>query len=154
MTIGLEVKLLEFAMTLTLYPYLDAGTWVFDDQRTGLQGEAFVLGATDMITAIVQAKAIPDAERGFALTFSGQPFVGHDVRLVWQRPDPSGSGNWYAGEVAGKHMDCWLCPALHLYFQTPPKEIFVQADSLPAGVNPRWTPPDGVVGRRFVEAPR
>ena len=55
-------------MTLTLYPYLDSGTWVFDDERTGLQGEAFVLGATDMITAIVQAKAIPGAERGFALT--------------------------------------------------------------------------------------
>jgi len=49
----------------------------------------------------VLGKAIPDAERGFALTFSGQPFEGHDVGLVWQRPDPSGSGNWYAGEVAG-----------------------------------------------------
>ena len=69
-------------MTLTLYPYLDSGTWVFDDERTGLQGEAFVLGATDMISAVVQAKAIPDAEQGFALTFSGQPFVGHVVRLV------------------------------------------------------------------------
>ena len=141
-------------MNLTLYPYLDAGTWVFDDERTGLQGEAFVLGATDMISAVVQAKAIPNADRGFALTFSGQPFEGHDARLAWQRPDPSGSGNWYAGEVAGRPMECWLCPALLLYFQTPPQEIFVRAEPLPVGVNPRWTPPDGVVGRRFVEAPR
>jgi len=141
-------------MSLTLYPYLDGGTWVFDDERTGLQGEAFVLGATDMISAVVQAKAIAGAERGFALTFSAQPFEGHDVRLVWQRPDPSGSGNWYAGEAAGKQMECWLCPALLLYFQTPPREIFVRAEPLPDGVNPRWTPPDGVVGRRFVAAPR
>ncbi len=141
-------------MTLTLYPYLDAGTWVFDDQRTGLQGEAFVLGATDMISAIVEAKAISDAERGFALTFSGQPFEGYDVRLVWQRADPSGSGNWYAGDVAGRQMDCWLCPALLLYFQTPPREIFVRAEPLPVGVNPRWTPAEGVTGRRFVEAPK
>lgn len=141
-------------MILTLYPYLDSGTWVFDDDRTGLQGEAFVLGATDMISAVVQAKAIPDAERGFALTFSGAPFEGHDVRLIWQRPDPSGSGNWYSGDVAGRPMECWLCPALLLYFHEPPREIFVRAEPLPAGVNPRWTPPEGVVGRRFVEAPK
>lgn len=141
------------AEPLTLFPYLDSGTWVFDDERTGLQGEAFVLGATDMISVIVEAKAIPDAARGFSLTFSGQAFDGYDVRLVWQRPDPSGSGNWYAGEVAGRPMECWLCPALLLYFQTPPREIYVRADPLPAGVNPRWTPPTGVTGRRFVEAP-
>ena len=140
--------------TLTLYPYLESGTWVFDDERTGLTEEAFVLGASEMITAIVEAKAIPDAERGFALTFSGQPFEGYDVRLVWQRPDPSGSGNWYSGEIAGRPLECWLCPALLLYFTTPPREIFVRADPLPAGVNPRWTPPEGIVGRRFVAAPR
>jgi hypothetical protein len=139
---------------LTLFPYLDSGTWVFDDERTGLQGEAFVLGATDMISVIVEAKAIPDAARGFSLTFSGQSFEGHDVRLVWQRHDPSGSGNWYSGDVAGRPMECWLCPALLLYFQTPPREIFVRAEPLPVGVNPWWTPPAGVVGRRFVEAPR
>ena len=28
--------------TLTLYPYLESGTWVFDDERTGLKEEAFV----------------------------------------------------------------------------------------------------------------
>ena len=136
---------------LTLCPYLiDRSCWVFDDERTGLSEEAFVLGATDMITALVEAKAIPDAQQGFALTFSGQAFDGYDVRLVWQRPDPSGQGNWYAGEVVGRPMECWLCPALLLYFVDPPREIFVRADPLPTGVNPRWTPPEGVVGRRFV----
>jgi len=43
-------------------------------------------------TALVEAKAIPDARQGFSLTFSGQPFDGHDVRPVWQRPDPKGQG--------------------------------------------------------------
>jgi len=39
---------------LTLYPYLlDRSCWVFDDERTGLQEEAFVLGATDVISAVV-----------------------------------------------------------------------------------------------------
>jgi hypothetical protein len=139
--------------TLTLYPYLESGTWVFDDERTGLKEEAFVLGATEMITAIVEAKAIPHASRGFALTFSGSPFEGHDVRLAWQRRDPSGSGNWYAGEVAGSRHECWLCPALLLYFLTPPQEIFVRAEPLPAGVNPIWTLPAGTLGRRFVGVP-
>ena len=142
------------ANTLTLYPYLDAGTWVFDDERTGLQGEAFVLGATEMISSVVRAKAIPNAEQGFALTFGATAFDGYDARIAWQRADPGGGGNWYAGDVAGQPMECWLCPALLLYFQGPPQEIFVRAEPLPAGVNPRWTPPPGVTGRRFVGAPR
>ena len=140
--------------TLTLYPYLESGTWVFDDERTGLKEEAFVLGATDMITALVEAKAIPNASRGFCLTFSGRPFAGHDVRLAWRRPDPSGSGNWYAGDVAGRTMECWLCPALLLYFPTAPRDIFVRAEPLPPGVNPIWSPPTGAVTRQFVAAPR
>ena len=138
----------------TLYPYLESGTWVVDDERTRLKEEAFVLGATEMITAIVEAKAIPNAERGFALTFSGSPFEGHDVRLAWQRRDPSGSGNRYAGKVGGSRQDCWLCPALLLYFPTPPQEIFVRAEPLPAGVNPIWTLPAGTLGRRFVGVSR
>lgn len=135
--------------TLTLYPYLESGTWVFDDERTGLKEEAFVLGATDMITTLVEAKQIPHATRGFALTFSDQPFAGHDVRIDWQRSDPA-SGNWYAGDVADRRMECWLCPALLLYFASPPRRIFVRAEPLPAGVNPIWSVPDGVIGRRFV----
>jgi hypothetical protein len=34
---------------LTLYPDLLRGTWVFDDERTHLEEEAFVLGMTEMI---------------------------------------------------------------------------------------------------------
>ncbi|MFM7207580.1 MAG: DUF6717 family protein [Planctomycetaceae bacterium] len=138
---------------LTLFPYLHTGCWVFDDERTGLKEEAFVLGMSEMITRVVVDKAVPEAERGFALTFSDQPFAGHDVELRWLRPDPLG-GNWYAGDVAGERMEGWLCPALLLYFLDPPPRIFVRCDPLPAGVDPIWTPPPGVAGRRFVEAPR
>ena len=137
--------------TLTLYPYLKDACWVFDDERTGLKEEAFVLGATDMITRVVTGKSIPDAERGFALTFAAEPFDGHDVALRWLRPDPAG-GNWYEGDVAGQRMEAWLCPALLLYFATPPRRIFVRCDPLPAGIDPIWTPPPGVAGRRFVDA--
>jgi len=138
---------------LTLYPYLHATCWVFDDPRTGLKEEAFVLGMSEMITRVVIGKRIPQAGRGFALTFSDAAFEGHDVELRWLRPDPV-DGNWYAGEVAGAVMEGWLCPALLLYFQDPPPRIYVRCDPLPAGVNPIWTPPPGVPGRRFVEPPR
>src|SRR5580700_1641566 len=96
--------------TLTIYPYLFEGScWVFDDQRTGLKEEAFVLGTTEMISRVVEAKAIPNAEKGFALTFSAEPF-DHDVELTWMRPSEAVQagvttipieGNWYRGVVCG-----------------------------------------------------
>ena len=67
---------------LTLYPYLLDGTcWVFDDERTGLKEEAFVLGMTEMISRAVDGKGVHDAAKGFALSFSDEPFDGHDVEL-------------------------------------------------------------------------
>lgn len=150
---------------LTLYPYLFESTvWVFDDERTGLKEEAFVLGMTEMISRLVEHKRIPNVSRGFAMHFSDQPFDGYDAVLNWIRSDDSQqvsdkdgnvsplSGNWYRGEVVGEVMEGWLCPALGLYFQSAPKKIFVRADPLPAGVNPIWTPPPGETVRRFVSA--
>jgi hypothetical protein len=93
--------------TLTLYPYLKDTCWVFDDARTGLKEEAFVLGATEMITRVVNDKSIPNAEQGFALTFAAVPFAGHDVELRWLRADPV-DGNWYGGDVVDQHMEAWL----------------------------------------------
>jgi len=140
---------------LTLYPYLYSGTdcWVFDDERTGLKAEAFVLGTSEMITRVVEHKRIQKAAQGFLLTFSDQPFDGHDVERHWVRSEVAG-GNWYEGEVLGEPMENWLCPALLLYFVDPPKRLYVRCDPLPAGVNPIWEPPQGEEGRRFVEAPR
>ena len=138
---------------LTLYPYLlDGLCWVFDDERTGLKEEAFVLGMTEMISRVVEAKAIPNAARGFEMSFSDRPFAGHDVELEWLRPDPAG-GNWYAGTVVGEPMEGWLCPALLLYFRDPPTRIFVRCARLPSGIDPIWMPPAGTVARQFVESP-
>jgi hypothetical protein len=142
------------AHTLTLYPYLLDDTRVFDDARTHLHEEAFVLGATEAISKLIALKQIPNAERGFALTFAGEAFNGHDAELKWLRPDPSGSGNWYGTTLDGEYHELWLCPALFCYFETAPKHIFVKADRLPEGINPHWTPAPGDNARRFVEAPR
>ena len=152
--------------TMTIYPYLLAGDcWVFDDERTGLKEEAFVLGMSEMISRFVQAKSIPGAAKGFALTFAAEPF-DHDVELAWLSPDEvaeefncslsqlPGEGNWYRGMVADREMIGWLCPALFCYFDEAPKKIFVKAASLPAGVDPIWhVRADDPRAKRFVSAP-
>jgi len=137
---------------LSLYTYVYPGTacWVFDDPRTGLKEEALVEGTSEMITRVVEWKKIHDAAKGLLLTFSDQPFEGHDVERRWARED-GGGGNWYEGEVLGKHMENWLCPALLLYFEQPPQRLYVRCDPLPAGVDPIWNPRPGEEGQRFVE---
>jgi hypothetical protein len=151
---------------LTIYPYLLGNTWVFDDPRTGLKEEAFVLGMTEMISRLVEAKGIPKAAKGFTLHFGSEPFEGADAELTWLRSDDSqvlpgrdGSasqmfGNWYKGNVAGAEMEGWLCPALGLYFKAAPTRIFVKAGPLPEGIDPIWhIDRDAPVAVRFVSAP-
>ena len=59
---------------LTIYPYLLGQTWVFDDPRTGLKEEAFVLGMTEIISRLVETKAISHAGMGAcAAAYSHSP---------------------------------------------------------------------------------
>ena len=150
---------------MTIYPYLLGSTWVFDDERTGLKEEAFVFGMTEMISRFVDAKSIPNAAKGFALTFGMVPF-DHDAELTWLSPaeaanklkcPPShlpGNGNWYRGLIAGEEMVGWLCPALFCYFDQAPAKIYGKAEPLPAGLDPIWhVRADDPRAKRFVSAP-
>ena len=140
-------------MKSIIFPYLLGETWVFDDERTGLKSEAFVMGMSEMIFRMIEAKGIQNADQGFRMTFSDEPFDGHDAELHWLRADDPGepmSGNWYSGEIAGEVMEGWLCPALLLYFDVPPARLFVKADPLPDGVDPIWHDPENP--RRFMSA--
>ena len=114
---------------VTIYPYRHDGLWVFDDDSTGLRQEPFVSGADTMIDAVIQAKGIPDAARGFALTFSDAPFPDYDAELRWLRSDPT-EGNWYEATIGGRRIEGWLCPALLLYFEAAPRRIFVRAETV------------------------
>ena len=149
---------------LTIYPYRLGPCWVFDDARTGLKAEAFVLGSSEVPTRLVEAKKLPNAVKGFALHFGNEPFDGLDAELTWLRSDDSqvvpgmdGNasqifGNWYKGVVAGEEMQGWLCPALGVCFKAAPARISVKAEPLPAGVDPIWhVSPDAATAVRFVE---
>ena len=117
---------------------------------------------TEMISRVVETKAIPNAAKGFALTFGVEPF-DHDVELTLLSPAEAvealshkgagipGIGNWYRGIVCGEEMVGWLCPALSLYFPKAPKKIYAKAEPLPVGVDPIWhVKANDPVARKFV----
>ena len=109
---------------MVIFPYKHHGTWVFDDEKTGLVREPFVAGIDTMIDKMVAD--IPDADRGFKAVFSGAPFPGYSVKLERRRAESGGT--WYFSERFG--MEGWLCPALFKYFKTAPEEIYVRAEPL------------------------
>ena len=109
--VGERCWLLPSNSLLVIQPYRTAGTWVFDDPRVGLTAEPFVSGIPELIDKLVAEAEIPQADKGFRLTFSSQPFPGHQAVMVWRRPEHA--GHWYYS--AKYDMEGWLCPALLKY---------------------------------------
>ena len=105
---------------MAIHPYKLKGTWVFDDPEVGLRQEPFVSGADAIIDRLAQE--IPNAELGFALMFSAQPFPGYQAEFEWRREEFG--GNWYYCSVL--NMEGWLCPALFKYFESTPTKIYAQ----------------------------
>ena len=105
---------------IAIHPYYYEGMWVFDDARVGLVQEPFVSGADIIIDMMVTD--IPDAEKGFTLLFSANPFPGHQIAFERRRSDMGGT--WY---YSGEHdAEGWLCPALFKYFDAAPPQLFAQ----------------------------
>jgi hypothetical protein len=109
---------------MVIAPYWYNGTWVFDDPTVGLKREPFVAGVPEMIDNLV--KDIPDARAGFRLTFSANPFPGHQKKLTWLRGDSN--GNFY--KLDDPPTEGWSCPAMFKYYKTPPPNLYVQADPI------------------------
>ncbi len=103
-------------------PYYAKGTWVFDDAATGLKAEPFVEGIPEMIDRLVAD--IPEAKKGFRLTFSHAEFPGHEMSV--KRGAARAGGYWYLDPETGRRG--WLCPALFKYFHEAPERIYVKAD--------------------------
>jgi hypothetical protein len=106
---------------IAIHPYKVYSMWVFDDPAVGLTQEPFVSGADHIIERMVEG--IPNAESGFTLLFSAQPFPGYQVQFEWRRAELS--GNWYYSGALD--MEGWLCPALFKYFESAPPRIYAQA---------------------------
>ncbi|MHA1299398.1 MAG: DUF6717 family protein [Candidatus Helarchaeota archaeon] len=108
---------------MVINPYKWYGSWVFDDNAVGLVREPFVCGMPEIIDEVV--KSIPNAEKGFKLFFSSQPFPSYQLKMTHIREDMG--GNWYKTEDG---REGWLCPALFKYFKEAPKEIFCKAEAI------------------------
>lgn len=109
---------------MVIFPYRYEETWVFDDDRVGLEREPFVCGVPEMIDILV--KDIPQAEYGFKLFFSANPFPGYQAEFKRVREEYG--GHWYRWE---KHnLEGWLCPALFKYFEVAPEKFYCQAKKL------------------------
>jgi Uma2 family endonuclease len=111
---------------MVIHPYKNDEMWVFDDEKVGLLKEPFVAGADRIIDRMVAT--IPNAESGFSLIFSAQPFPGYQVKFEWRREEYR--GNWYYVEALD--IEGWLCPALFKYFDETPQEIYAQCRAIAA----------------------
>ena len=110
---------------MVIAPYRYQGTWVFDNVQAGLVREPFVAGVPEMIDALVAD--IPDADKGFRLTFSAKPFPAFGKKLTWLRGDMT--GNYY--KTDDPPMEGWICPAMFRYYEQAPPELYVKAEPLP-----------------------
>jgi len=113
---------------LVIYPYKEAGLWVFDDEKAGLYKEPFIEGADRIIDRVLAMKGLKSPEAGFRLIFSSGEFPRYDIKFDWIREGEG--GNWYRSEKL--QMEGWLCPALFEYFGKAPDHIYARFEEMTA----------------------
>ena len=106
-----------------IFPYKYQGQWVFDGESKGLEKEPFILGIDQIIDKATAL--IPNADRGFKLLFSPEPFPKYAVKLEWRRQESG--GNWYW--CPQYETEGWLCTALYRWFDEAPLEIYATAEA-------------------------
>lgn len=104
----------------SITPYYHSGFWVFDDERVGLVKEPFVEGIPEIIEYWHLILGMKDAKKGFKATFSANPMPNCTSVLSKIRDEFGGA--WYKDEET--NLEGWLCPALLLYYPTPPEFLY------------------------------
>ena len=115
---------------LIINPYYYHGMWVFDDARTGLDKEPFVAGADLLIEHLLKKLGmLEQGRKGFVAVFSKVPFPDHQIELKFEKFESMGTV-YTTSETDFKNAyglnQIWLCPALNLYFQNSPENLYVQ----------------------------
>ena len=113
----------EMNIINAIFPYKKNGQWMFDDEAVGLREELFIAGADNIIDLLTSS--IDKAQQGFSLIFSEYEFPGYEHCLDWVRSESG--GNVYV--MKHFNVEGWLCPALLLYFRTPPTRIYIKASA-------------------------
>jgi hypothetical protein len=144
------------ANVMTIHPFFDDGTWMFTDSVATLRREPFVAGADVIISYMVEEQKIPEADSGFDMSFSDEPFDGHQYELDWVNqvgPTPEGGNNYVCRHTFMTNLDSddirpakdpigWLCPALFKYFGEAPRKIYVRvaplSPNVPKALTSNW----------------
>ncbi len=90
--------------------------WGFDDKPNDIVAEPFVGETNRMLDVLL---ATHEAE-GTTITFGATPFPDAS-EWEWQSGDEFGNWYQYSGILG------WLCPTLLVYFEKPPKRIYIKA---------------------------
>ena len=124
---AIDVPLMKSNQIRVLTPWKE-GAWVFDDPTVGLNREPFVTSFGEIIDTMV--KGIKDAEDGFMLWFSGEPFEGANEVFSLANKDGKENrcGNDYKYDKDGRIG--WLCPAMYKYFNIAPQNMYFKCEAL------------------------
>jgi hypothetical protein len=135
-----EMKKPNQTQIRTLEPYFCAGEWVFDDDRIGLEAEAFVCGMSEILDFCLEDSGIDpeEVEGGFKLTFTKDKWPDSTHSLTWLGASMGGNDYELDSECrnltihnSDRHYDVkegmkgWLCPALYHYFDDAPEKIYL-----------------------------
>lgn len=106
--------------------YRDTLGWAFDDSRYGLRGEAFVMGASELIDYAIKisgknSESVAEA----TLLFSANEFPGYHVHVSKIYNEYQGA--WY--QLENSDQKGWLCPATLHYFPEMPDHIYLKIES-------------------------
>lgn len=130
----------------TIRPFCVNGRWMFrKDNKTYDMAPAgvvdvalspIVLGADRLIRVGCQMKGIQNPDKGFLLLFSTEYFPGADVKF---NLGEQMLGGWVytveelnlTGLLPGQ--SAWVCPYLTLYYNEPPKTLYLKMEADPDG---------------------
>ena len=82
---------------MILHPYFHRGSWVFDDEYTGLVKEPFVAGVPEVLEILLDKQKIVDPKKGFSLIFSETAFP-EQLQRISREPE---KGTWATGSGEG-----------------------------------------------------
>lgn len=116
----------------TLDAYRHGGMWVFDDDAVGLVKEPFVAGA-DVVFDHMAGRHIDGTNTEVSVAFSTTPIPGYDVSATITGADGHDGHYYKITEFKGDEdmvgFPFWLCPALLLYYNDAPENIYIKITS-------------------------
>jgi hypothetical protein len=126
----------------TIEPYVKDGKWLFNYNGTSYPFAPaiatnavlapLVAGADKIIQVGADLKGITKCEEGVVLVFSGEYFPGADAKFTLLE----GQFDGHVYDVEPLNLEgipqgqkAWVCPYINLYFDEPPKTLYLKLEA-------------------------